>query len=219
MGDMLSPISSRRSTRRRNRSPRRHIPPMPRITKDEDASEQDTVATETVTTASQNPALEHSEETLSFGQFACDAILTELEVKVVLLEAAQIPNADRVYSLMQSDDPLADEICHTLPLVRLELTKYELRQITYASRISQQLPYLCASSGWDAEWEFVCEQDTEMVDVALPLRVLQLDETPTISRVARRLHLYNCFPREDDWLPGVMLILRHLCKIHDLPSF
>lgn len=221
LAESLSPSSSvRRSTRRRNRSPRRRMAPLPlHAGKDEDTNDYDTVTTATTTTASQSTEQEHSEEILSFGQFACDAIQTELEVKVVLLEAAQIPNADRVYSLMQCEDPLSDELCHTLPLVRLELTKYELRQITYASRISQQLPYLCASSSWDNEWEFVCEQDTEMLDVALPLRILQLDETPTISRVAQRLHLNNVFPRDDDWIPGVLLVLRHLCKIHDVPHY
>lgn len=158
-----------------------------------------------------------SEETLTFGQFACDAIQSELQVKVVLLYASQVPNADQVYSLMNCEDPLADELCHSIQLVRVKVSRFDLRQLMQASVYDQVLPQVVATTEWDQQWEFVCEQDVDLFDVALPLALLQdYSEVPAIAKLSRRLHQLQQFPRPDDWIPGILLVVRHLCQIHGI---
>jgi hypothetical protein len=164
-------------------------------------------------------ASEFSPSILSFGQFSADAIQTQIpDCQVVLLEAEALPTTDDVYKMIESPEMLTLHWMEQIQLVCFAATKYQVRQLIEASRSPQfALPYLCTTTQWSAEWELIHKDDTETVKVALPRLLLMRNDIPCIQSLVELLCNTGRYPAVEKWIPGVLLIVRHMCQIQGLP--
>lgn len=174
------------------------------------------------------------QDTLDFGLFSADAIASQMNCQVVFLEASQLAKADVLYSMMASPEAaLTTEWKERYQMIPLTLTKYQARQVLEASRQTvlmmgqhsqeqqqQQadLPYLVTNTEFNTGWEFVCEEDTQLIQVAMPVGLLARTDIPCLQDIMDWLCNTGKYPdTEHGWQPGVLLVVKHLCQIHGIP--
>jgi len=162
---------------------------------------------------------EFSPSILSFGQFSADAIQSQLpNCQAVLLEAETLPTMDSVYRMMTSPELLTPQWMEQIQLVSVSITKYQLRRVIEDSRQAEStLSYMCTTTQWSAEWEQVFEDDTELLNVALPRLLLMRTDVPSVQCIVDMLCNMGRYPSTSTWIPGVLMVLRNLCQMQGVP--
>jgi hypothetical protein len=156
------------------------------------------------------------------GGVFCMAIKEALECDVAIINGATIKGDMEYDGSTITYAELKKELPFPTKIVVVPMKRWELQEAIHYSRTQPRAPnkdeafarrgYLQVDVEFDRMGDHMGGQDDELM-VALPRNLMKgFCEIKPLMAIGGKLQLMNLFPSEDDFIPGIEVVISHFCK-------
>jgi hypothetical protein len=156
------------------------------------------------------------------GAVFCWAIKEALEVDVAMINGATIKGDTEYDGSTITYAELKKELPFPTKIVVVPMKRWELQEVIHYSRTQPKAPhtnekferrgYLQVDVEFDANGDHTGSPDDELM-VALPRNLMKgFCEIQPLMAIGGKLQLLDLFPSEDDFIPGMDVVISHFCK-------